>query len=162
MNIQNPYMSAARRSGEPLENKLKQGRFLSRKEGAKKDLLKWRLHYGDTPFGIVVEATTFQVKAWNTNSRAFYAWQCSLGNVCLSLMEWREAEDRSSSPVWLVKYKENGQSKEMAICADTKADASREFHKTAGVTARVVSITEDDELLMTLREQREEEGRAEQ
>ena len=146
MKIENPYMSAARRSGDPVVNRAKKNGYLKQGQACITDRLKYRLHYNETPIGLIVVAAPMEINAWNANARAYYSHQITLGRDRLPILEWKKAEDNSGCVVWRVRYKNNGVINERLFTGKTKAEAKREFEATASVACVVVSITEDEDM----------------
>lgn len=142
----NPYMAAARRSGEPDENAARQRTASAGAKNCITDVKKFRLHYGDVPVGVVVMARPMEVHAWNKNARAYYAHQLTLGRDMLPILEWREVGKASESVVWRVKFRNNTNDGEMLVSALSKAGAKREFDQMAPVTAVIKSIEKDDDV----------------
>ena len=142
----NPYMAAARRSGDPSDNAQKQVRFLARTRSCLTDMLKYRLHYNEDPVGMVVRAHPMEIHAWNTNARAFFAHQISLGRESLPILEWRQVGKDAGSFVWRVKFRQNGKDDEKLVSAPSKAGARREFESMASVTAVIKSIEQDEDV----------------
>lgn len=102
--------------------------------------LWWRLYSGTEPCSKMIEATKMEAGAWNKNARAFAGWQTSLGRVALPVFELREEDDPSKTSMWKVTYKEGGVEDVELVCAETKAEARRQFGKMARVTWVVKSI----------------------
>lgn len=146
MNIQNPYMSAARRSGEPDENAAKVRNYLSRGRDCITEEKKYRLHYNDTPVGMCVIARPMEANAWNKNARAFFAHQCTLGRDKLPILEWKEVGKDSESLVWRVAYKNNGIPMMLLVSAMNKTAAKKEAERMLPITAVIYSAEQDDDI----------------
>lgn len=146
MHIINPYMSAARRSGEPDENAARSRKSLQRQAACRTDLKKYRLHYSETPVGMVISAPPMEVHAWNKNARAYYAHQITLGREMLPILEWKEVGQQSESLVWKVVYRRNGNEGQMLVSALTKAGAKREAENMLSVDAVIKTVEQDDDI----------------
>jgi hypothetical protein len=144
MKTINPYMSAQSRIGESDENAARANKHLNRAFECLTDLKKYRLHYGETPVGMVVSARPMEVNSWNKNARAYFAHQITLGRDMLPILEWREVGQESESFVWRVSYRINGKNEELLVSALSKAAAKREAESMLSVVA-VIKLVEKDE-----------------
>ena len=143
MTVINPYMSAARRSGEPDENKAKSDKAFQRITECYSEIKKYRLHYNDTPVGMVVSAHPMEAHAWNKNARAYYAHQCTLGREALPILEWKEVGQQCESLVWRVGYRENGKLREVLVSAMNKTQAKKQAEQMIPITAVVKTVEQD-------------------
>jgi hypothetical protein len=100
----------------------------------------WRLYSGDEPCSKMITATVMEASAWNKNARAFAGWQASLGRVALPIFDLREEDDPEKTSMWKITFKEGGVEDVELVCAETKAEARRQFDKMARVTWVVKSI----------------------
>ena len=146
MRTINPYISAERRSGDPADNAARSRKALRRAADCITDVKKYRLHYGETPVGLVVSARPMEVHAWNKNARAYYAHQITLGREMLPVLEWKEVGQQTESLVWRVVYKNNGKEGKMIVSALTKAGAKREAENMLSVAAVIKSVEQDEDI----------------
>jgi hypothetical protein len=146
MKQQNPYLAAAHRSGEPEINAARSNRFFAQKAALNTDLKKYRLHYNETPVGMVTVAHPMEIISWNQNARAFASHQATIGREHLPILEWKEVGQEADGYVYRIQYRENSQAKEILVSAVSKAAARREFNQLANVCAVIKTIELDDDV----------------
>lgn len=146
MRTINPFMAAAHRCGDPVDNAARKNKYVRQVMACATEVKKYRLHYRKIPVGMVVLAHPMEAHAWNKNARAYFAHQATLGRRMLPLLEWQEVGQEAESFVWRVTYRNNGKEAEHVVSALTKAGAKREFESMAPVTAVIRSIERDDDV----------------
>jgi len=147
MRIISPAVSQDRIDNEIRKNDSKGAKWLDQQKRSITEVKKYRLHYQSVPVGMVVSAHPMEANAWNRNARAYFAYQITLGRELLPLLEWKECADCNNSMVWKVVYKNNMTKSEMLVSADSAAAAKRQFNEMAPVTAVIVSIEQDKDVV---------------
>lgn len=142
----NPFAAAVNREGSPEDKAARSRRELARTRDCIADVKKYRLHYDQTPVGMVVAAHPMEVHSWNKNARAYYAHQITLGRELLPLLEWKEVGMASGSLVWRVVYRENGKEKQLFVSANSKSAAKREAEQMLSVAAVIKSCDQDEDV----------------
>jgi len=140
MNIIDPTCTLGNMAKDPKVSAARQAKYLNDAERICHEQVPWRLYSGDEPCSKMIMATVMEAQAWNKNARAFAGWQASLGRIALPIFELREEDDPEKTSMWKVTYKEGGVEDVELVCAESKAEARRQFNKMARVTWTVLSI----------------------
>lgn len=154
MQIVNPSLTEGmERACDPEASRLRVEKYHQRLQNGISDRKKYRLHYGDTPVGLTVVAAPLDVGAWNSNARAFQAYQNTLGRDRLPILEWKEVGQEADSLVWVVEYTVNGRPREIRVSAVSKAEARREAESLIAISAVIKTITQDSDQEIAVLEQ---------
>jgi len=140
MKVIDPQYTLGALATDPEAAKARKAKWFVAGNAALDNVLLWRLYSGEDPCGPVIQATATEAQGWNKNSRAFAAWQYTLGRNALPIFELREEQNPELAVMWKVTYKVGPTEDVELVCAMSKADARREFNKLARVTWIVKSI----------------------
>lgn len=136
----NPTMKAIALSVDAEKDALRRSRWAENRKKARTDTKLYRLYSDNVPCSRVVACHPMEAGAWNRNAAAYYALQASLDRVNLPLLEWKEENDPAKAMLWDVVYSDGGKRDTIRVCAETKAEARREFTNLARPTWIIVTI----------------------